>query len=148
MEKGQSFEVSTPAGLVRVLGTSFNVKQRQQRMQVACYTGKVQVLTKADSTLLIPGQSVVSNKDTLLDIGISEGEAPDWLDGILRFDRVPLPEVVQQLEQQFDISIQLQSGEDRLYKGYFKTNDLDAALKSVFDPMDLNYSEVAPRLML
>ena len=41
--KGKKFEVNTTVGKVTVLGTQFNVKQRENYFDVSCYEGKVKV---------------------------------------------------------------------------------------------------------
>src|SRR5690606_4696634 len=43
--KGPSFSVGAGKASVEVLGTSFNVKQRNDIVSVACFTGKVTVNT-------------------------------------------------------------------------------------------------------
>lgn len=47
VEKGQKFEVQTSQGIVQVLGTKFNVKNRPGFFEVTCYEGSVRVCMKA-----------------------------------------------------------------------------------------------------
>lgn len=140
VKKGASFIVNTEAGQVKVLGTSFNVNSRDTSFDVACYTGKVQVNYKKDNIVLLPGEGVEATKaDTLKKVHNNTQKAPAWLAGIITFKSAPLETVVQELERQFDIQIQLEEGHNRLYSGGFTTDDLNTALKSVFDPMALSY---------
>ena len=140
VKKGASFIVNTKAGQVKVLGTSFNVNSRDTSFEVACYSGKVQVNYKQDSIVLLPGEGAqATNKDTLKKVRNTTQKAPTWLDGIITFEGVALEVVVQELETQFDITVQLEKGHDRLYSGGFTTDDLNIALKAVFDPMALSY---------
>ena len=57
VEKGNSFEVITPNGTVKVLGTSFNVFSRGTFFDVQCNTGQVRVTDKSgDKKTIGPGQ--------------------------------------------------------------------------------------------
>ena len=56
--KGQKFEVNTSLGKVTVLGTQFNVKQRDNRFDVTCYEGKVKVTYGDTETIITKGMSV------------------------------------------------------------------------------------------
>jgi ferric-dicitrate binding protein FerR (iron transport regulator) len=41
VKKGQTFSVNTTDGVVKVLGTHFNVKQRKNYFEVNCFEGLV-----------------------------------------------------------------------------------------------------------
>ncbi|MEO0899154.1 MAG: FecR family protein [Bacteroidota bacterium] len=43
VKKGRTFEVQSPQGNIRVLGTKFNVFARANSLQVICYEGRVEV---------------------------------------------------------------------------------------------------------
>ncbi|MEL7006699.1 MAG: FecR domain-containing protein, partial [Bacteroidota bacterium] len=55
VQKGATFVVETANGDVQVLGTSFNVKSRGNVLNVACYTGKVEVRSTNVTKQLLPG---------------------------------------------------------------------------------------------
>lgn len=140
VKKGSSFQVETEEGSVRVLGTSFNVLAINKEIDVYCYTGKVQVNYKKAKTILTEGESVWSNQTDTLQEKTVEDAKPTWNYPIITFDSTPLEEVFQSMEKLFKVRIQLAKIDQRSYTGFYKTNDLEAALESVCKPMNLKFS--------
>ncbi|MEM8897914.1 MAG: FecR domain-containing protein [Bacteroidota bacterium] len=130
VEKGSSFVVNTSKGQVTVLGTSFNVKDRNNRLEVFCYTGKVGVAGGGHEEILTPGEGVVlesrimrKETDTLT--------SPNWTRGKTLFKNKPLSEVLEELEIQFNVTI-IHNNPTMLYTGGFShSSDIESALKIV-----------------
>lgn len=130
VEKGASFVVSTSKGDVSVLGTSFNVRDRDNRLEVFCYTGKVGVEGGGQEEILTPGEGVVlenrimrKETDTLT--------SPNWTLGKTLYKNRPLSEVLSELEIQFNVKI-IHNNPSTLYTGGFShSNDVEAALEIV-----------------
>ena len=141
--KGNSFEVKTNLGLVRVLGTKFNVLQRKDFLEVICYEGKVQVEINDESYTLTKGKRVTfyNNQSTLKqDIKTT---IPNWINNESSFESSPLWMVVDELERQYDIKINLQPEEkDRVFTGSFPHTNLDLAIQSVVLPLQLTSRKV------
>ena len=57
VQKGQTFSVNTTDGVVKVLGTHFNVKQRNNYFEVNCYEGLVSVTYNNETVKLPPGKT-------------------------------------------------------------------------------------------
>lgn len=144
--KGNRFVVSTEFGSVEVLGTSFNVRVRNQRLVVSCKTGKVRVssLTNSSSQIITPGLRV-SVKTGVVgepeEIGIDQVD--NWRDGEYDFESVLLTEVLEELSRQFDIELKYDKNDpqikDRVYNGYFSNQDLSEAIQLICNPMGLKY---------
>lgn len=115
--QGRRFSVESPHGTVRVLGTSFNVYDREA-YTVACLTGKVEVLSGGGSVILIPGMSARYQENTLT-AGEDAAVTPGWLTGQFRFESAPLSEVIAEVERQYDIKVPLPDNADYLYTGHF-----------------------------
>ncbi|UZR99932.1 FecR family protein [Chondrinema litorale] len=151
VKKGEKFTVETSQGNVRVMGTSFNVFERAQRFEVACYTGKVGVTnSKADiEEVLTPGNkvSIVNNKVQRSDFK-PEGTVA-WRTGVFRFEDVSLIEVLDELQRQYGFEVKVNTDiKDRKYSGSFTSEDLDEALKMICLPMELEYKIAEDSLLI
>lgn len=140
VKKGAQFSVKTSQGKVDVLGTSFTVKDRKNFYNVVCYTGKVAVTTKNETTNLTKGEEFIilnneSKKET------TTAEEPSWLAKQSTFDTIDIREVVNELERQYNITI---NGKENLksanYSGRFTHTNLRQAAKTVFLAMDIPYT--------
>lgn len=144
VKKGQTFSVHTSRGDVSVLGTSFNVFQRDQSLIVACKTGRVKVSENEKSVILEPGLRARLDRSELLVDTISIGNIGTWSDGESIFDKTSLKDVVASLAAQYNLEVMPlpDNVKDELYNGSFVHNDLDKALKMVFLPMNVSYTLV------
>ncbi len=142
VEKGDGFEVQTELGNVQVLGTKFNVKNRQDYFEVACYQGRVQ-FEKAESktkTILIQGQKVIKLEGDFNQETITNPE-PTWLVGESIFTNTPLHLVLRELEIQYGIIFELNgvNTKDKFTGGFIHSN-LETALTTVLAPMGIQYT--------
>ncbi|MBW1294048.1 FecR family protein [Aquimarina litoralis] len=140
VKKGETFKVITTGGEVAVLGTIFNVKSRGNIFEVACYEGKVKVQTITnEEKIIIKGESVILKENTLNKVSISETE-PLWKKGESLFKSIPLKEVLDELERQYEITfIRTSIDGNKLFSGGFLHNNLQLALESVLIPMNIEY---------
>lgn len=141
VSEGNTFTVDTDLGKVTVLGTSFNVYNRDKDFSVACFTGRVQVDINNDQVVLTPGQKATietqSGRLTVQDF--NPQLSATWRIGEFYFDAVELTKVISELERQFDIKIEVTGDiSDRFYTGFFSTQSLAEALQLVFVPMGLS----------
>ena len=142
VEKGASFVVSTEKGKVRVLGTSFNVRDRSNRLEVFCYTGKVGVAGGGQEETLTPGEGVIlenrimrKETDTLT--------SPNWTRGKTLYKNKALSEVLAEIERQFNVRI-IHNNPSTLYTGGFShSQDVETALKIVVGSINsLTYTKI------
>ena len=144
VKKGSDFTVETRLGDVVVLGTSFNVKERNNILEVACKTGKVMVIIKpsGESQIITPGQILVTKNGEIKEVSpISLSYIDNWRTGDFDFESVMLTEVFEELERQYDVDLEfdLNDIKDRTYTGYFNNENLTEALQLVCSPMGLNF---------
>jgi len=140
--KGSSFKVKTSNGSVQVLGTSFNVYNRDQNFKVHCETGKVSVKSSDKETIITPGQSVeVIKKKHLYNKNVSATEnRSKWRNGVYSFEASKLSDVIEELERQLDIKITIdKSLTTQKYTGSFNNSSVETALTEVFYPLGLTY---------
>jgi len=140
VKKGSRFDVITSTGTVRVLGTQFNVRQRNDYFEVVCYEGLVLVESKGKSLELRPHEIFRSIKGVVIDGVNIQDMAPSWIGNESSFQSVPFSEVIRELEIQFNVSVAAnQVDVTQIFTGRFSHSDLSLALKSIALPLNLNY---------
>jgi transmembrane sensor len=141
VSKGQKFDVITDDGLVRVLGTQFNVKQRKSLFEVTCYEGLVAVKHNNNTVKLKPGYTfqLIDGKLNAIEKEITT--QPNWLRGESSFKGIPLKFVISEFENQYNLKITTEHIDtSRLFTGSFTHKNLDLALQSVTIALNLSYS--------
>jgi ferric-dicitrate binding protein FerR (iron transport regulator) len=144
IKKGKRFEVECNRCVVTVLGTSFNIFERDNGFKVSCFTGKVSVKVKKNSfsRLITPGyETSLGDNNTLTEPGkFIPQETASWQKGTFCFHNEKLINVINELKRQFNISIKYTDVSGRTFTGCFFRNNLDEALKLVCYPMQLDYT--------
>tara|TARA_R110001583_G_scaffold28231_2_gene100437 strand:+ start:1937 stop:2851 length:915 start_codon:yes stop_codon:yes gene_type:complete len=140
VSKGKKFTVKTDVGSVQVLGTQFNVKERDNYFEVQCYEGLVAVTYNNETIKLSKGKSfrVVNGVvETIEDI---DAVSPSWMQAESSFEKIPLKLVINELERQYNLHVTLMDVDDsQLFTGTFTHNDKDIALQSITIPLKLSY---------
>ena len=72
-------------------------------------------------------------------------EEPQWTKNKSYFQRVPLAEVFSELERQYNVTLSSENIDtEQLFTGGFVHNDLDTALRTISEPLDLKYQILKP----
>jgi ferric-dicitrate binding protein FerR (iron transport regulator) len=140
--KGKPFIVRTDQGDVTVLGTSFDVYQRDDAFIVACKTGSVQVSSESQqSVILSPGEEVRMSNTKTNKIKKGLDKIGCWGKGTFYYEAVNLRRILDEVERQFDTKIVCQPAGlgDQMYSGYFINTHLDSALMSICWPLRIQY---------
>ena len=139
VSKGNTFDVITSRGTVTVVGTEFNVKQRKDFFYVECYEGIVSVKSDTISRMLHAGDSF-----KIYNGAFSENHSnliePKWINHSSSFHAIALKDVLSELERQYNIEV-THKGIDTssLFTGGFTHSNLEEALISITQPMNLKY---------
>lgn len=145
VEEGSTFRVETDNGIITVLGTQFSVYSREDLAVVMCKTGAVQVENNAGKRVILSaGNRVYIQQDRLSGVDTIPPESiATWKEGVSSFESEYLSIVTQAIENQFDIKITLPKklAQER-YTGSFLHQDIETALRMVFDPMNLKYRKL------
>ncbi|WP_051286585.1 FecR family protein [Salinimicrobium terrae] len=140
VETGGDFTVKTENGKVKVVGTAFNVRSRNDEFRVWCYEGAVKVSFGDKEFLLKERQAFFGTQDTISKVLKFNEEIPVWAIQESTFEAVPLREVIRELEEQFDIEISTKNVNlEQLFTGSFSHSDMELALKAVTVPLQLQY---------
>lgn len=142
VEKGEIFSVLSSMGSVEVLGTSFNIYNRDQTYTVYCKTGKVRVQNQhANEVILKPGQ--VTNAESLArqttEVLNSE-QIMSWRLNKFLYNTTPLTKVFEDFERHYGIKIDIQMNHinELHYTGLFKRDiGAEKALEIVSFSFDL-----------
>lgn len=139
VEKGSAFKVRTTYGWVQVLGTQFNVFNRDGIFKVNCFEGSVKVGVAHKEVILKPGEGlqVINGKITARKSKTGE---PLWLQGKSSFESMPLSAVLNEIERQYGVQITLEmEPENNEFTGVFSHDNLKEALRAVCQPFRLQF---------
>ena len=142
VEKGETFSVLSSMGSVEVLGTSFNIYNRDQTYTVYCKTGKVRVQNQqANEVILKPGQ--VTNAESLArqtTEDLNSEQIMSWRLNKFLYNTTPLTKVLEDFERHYGIKIDVQMNHinELHYTGLFKRDiGAEKALEIVSFSFDL-----------
>ena len=129
------FVIQTNQGQVTVLGTSFNVRSREDGFEVGVNEGIVKVSNDSKTVILHKGQmiEVDSNFDEKNLQNIYYTNYPDWMHEKLVCEQTPLSEVCDEIERTFGISFEFAnpSFSDITVTGVIDAKDLNTVLSTI-----------------
>ncbi len=146
--KGKTFDVKTKSGTVTVVGTQFNVKQRDNYFEVKCFEGIVRVTSDTITRKLLAGDvyQILNGKFTQ---GKIVASAPKWRENRSEFEAIPIKEVLSELERQYNIQVTFKNiNTNRLFTGEFVHNNLENALIAITLPMNMTYELSSSNLVI
>ena len=147
--KGAKFDVKTNQGIISVLGTEFNVKQRENYFEVTCFEGLVAVTYNKNTVKLRPG-----NRFAVIDGEIIANEKenktqPSWTKSESAFTNRPFKFVINEFQRHYNIKIETNKVDtELLFTGGFPHKDIDLALKSITLPLGITYSKTKTVIVL
>lgn len=128
-DEKKPFVVNADALKVKVLGTKFNVctEEESGNCRVDLLKGKVEVFTEGGESLVLdPGQQAVYDRESgVLRAESSDPYVADWVNGRMSFVNMPLTEIFEKLEKQFNVRIVFQ---DDKSEGEYFTGSIDLSL--------------------
>ena len=138
--KGKRFTVATAAGKISVLGTQFNVENRDGFFEVTCFEGLVSVQFNEMKVKLKAGKSFVAINGEIADVGVQAESEPSWIHDESSFKSVPLQFVLDEFERQHDIAVATRDIDlTQLFTGSFSNSDSGLALKSISVPSQIKF---------
>lgn len=141
--KGKKFEVATDLGKVTVLGTQFNVKNRDNRLDVTCFEGKVQVNYQNTQLLLTKGMTVSFENGKQLVADQTAQNQPDWLSKQVVFTAANLSAIIDEMKRQYNIDIQMKGKPtQQRFTGTIPMNNLDVAMEIVATTYHLKMTKI------
>lgn len=149
VEKGSSFSVETDYGKVTVLGTEFNVKQRNNLFEVVCYEGSVRVDYESESKILKPGDNFLILDGKYIATEKESTLTPTWINNESYFKSLPFKYVLNEFERQYNLTISSENIDNSvLFTGSFPHNNLEQALQAISIPLNLTYNMQSNHIVL
>ncbi len=143
VEKGQKFDVVTSSGIISVVGTQFNVKNRKDFFEVTCFEGKVKVQNNTNDKLLKVGESFQVIKNKITKALPVTSHKPWWLKKQSIFTKIPYDLVLDEYQRTFNVEVITKNIEAKLhFTGEFSHSDKELALKTITRPLNLKYEWV------
>lgn len=146
--KGKTFDVVTPMGTVTVVGTQFNVKARESRFEVVCYEGKVKVNYQGKIVYLLPGDGIAYQDKAPVTMPDDAKQQPGWITNEAAFVNEKPESVIDELERQYNITIELPATIKEPFTGTLPTNDLNTALDQFVTPYHLKSVKKGDKIIL
>lgn len=147
--KGEKFQVATKAGTVTVLGTQFNVENRNGYFEVTCFEGLVSVSYQGEETRLAAGDAFLAINGQIIAADTPSESVPVWMLDESSFKSTPLKYVLGELERQFDLEVTTQDVNlDQLYTGSFSNTNLNLALESISAPSNLEFNVEGKQVLI
>jgi ferric-dicitrate binding protein FerR (iron transport regulator) len=142
VKTGDRFQVLSDQNRVTVLGTSFDVFARTKMYRVTCLTGKVKVFANNETVLLKPNMQLTSQNGKLtVNENVNTATSTGWTQNRFVFSGVPLQEVVDEIERQYDIRITTDADLNFTYTGNFpKTKDPEEVLEIIGKPFGIKFN--------
>lgn len=144
----RQFIVNAKEAQVKVLGTSFNVYHRNERVEVVLATGKVDVQypwqgTTKSQKLLPNDRLVLSATTDLLKRNINTHLFTAWKEKRLILDKTPLKKVVDVLEENFGYDVEVANEQilDRQLTATIPVVDIDLLLDALTEIYGLEISK-------
>ncbi|PTT01551.1 hypothetical protein DBR11_07035 [Pedobacter sp. HMWF019] len=141
---GKAFVVETGSQKVQVVGTSFNINAYTDEpyTKTTLLQGKVNVLTSAGTTKLVPGQqSRMDSKGITTVADVDPETALDWKNGDFIFVNESLRSVMRKLSRWYDMDVVYEKGiSDETLSGQISRNKkLSEVLQLLSLSGDFNY---------
>ncbi len=144
VKKGNKFSVKTTRGIVTVLGTSFNVYDRDDLYMVACITGRVRVNASNEEEVILSPNQKFNRHDDQVEIlkNIDPVKELSWINNSFAFNAVPLSYVFKEIERQYNVKIEYRGNIQKSYSGVFPKSSIENVLDIVCRPFGYKYQTV------
>jgi len=141
VNKGDKFTVQTTLGNVEVLGTEFEVWERDDLLQVSCYEGMVKVTTDGGQSAEIKvGEKVSINSGRLSRVEKHKDQGPGFLNNRVSYDRIELSSLAKEIERFYNIPVILNGiDKQKTFSGILISDDIDKACSYIAETLDLKY---------
>jgi transmembrane sensor len=105
-DSSKPFEVETPGGLLRDMGTVFNVVHNNQGLEVAVSEGAVVYNPEREAKNLTPGMALRKSPGAPLWIGRMDGAAiGSWREGRLVYSAAPISKIAADLSRNLGVTV-------------------------------------------
>lgn len=115
-DKDRPFIIKTSRGDIKVLGTSFNVRdyKEEQALYTTLVEGKVELSNRSNNVILTPGkQAIVKGMEKIVVNEVDTEIYTSWKDGRFVFKRQTMEEIMNNLSRWYDVDVFFEDNEAR-----------------------------------
>lgn len=143
VEKGETFSVKTKAGQVEVLGTKFNVKSADSRLNVVCYEGRVKVTQNQTTEIINPNEFVILRDNTVLNKSkMLLNELPTETDYFQIIDE-EFEVLLKDVERYYNVKISTENiTSNKHFTGKLPKSNVEKALDIIAKTFQLRYKSL------
>ncbi len=145
-DTARPFLIKSKEVTTKVLGTSFNLKEKAGSVSVTVLTGKVKVFTEKDkeakdAVFLKPGQQAnYDPQSSKIEVSLVDLEAISaWKEDIIYFEHADFKEVTSRLEKWYGVKIEIKRKVDGRFSGRFKNKALKDVLTGLSYTSDFEF---------
>lgn len=150
--KNKPFEITVNDVLVRVVGTSFNIKTVGNRTEVIVETGRVEVIRNKQRVLLNPGEQIITGAENepLKKDTVSDGMYNYYRTKEFVCNNTPLWKLVEKLNEAYKTTIIIDNPELKqlLLTATFSNESLDKVLEVVALTFSIKVVKEGDRILL
>lgn len=144
----RKFMVETGGARVVVTGTTFNLRNRGKTAEVFLIEGSVsfETLNRSQSVQLAPGEasSINPSSDSIQTFSFDPSEVIGWTKQRLIFNNRTLKSIIEELEDHYQISIQIpDSSMSEILGGSIQLDDVTQSLNDLGVVLDGNFVKIA-----
>lgn len=144
-DTARPFAVRTRAGTVEVLGTRFNLKVEGSELQLVVTEGSVALVSGSHRRVVEAGEVALVNDggEPQVDRPSSVDSLLTWKRGFLSFQRTPLHQVAQELEQQYGVRVLLPDSSlgSRTVTAWFANQSFEHVLSAICRSVDAHCTQ-------
>ncbi|MEM9847569.1 MAG: FecR family protein [Bacteroidota bacterium] len=148
----KAFVVQTDKGAIWVLGTTFNVEQREESLGVTLIEGKVKLAIPKHKPLeMKPETSVFLNAEGKINYQKANLKTElAWIDNKMAFSKVKIKEIVAQFKAEFDIDLQVKVDTllERKVSATIPENNPELLLQALGEIYDLEVKKLNEKIYL
>lgn len=141
VSKGDKFTVHTSIGDIEVLGTEFEIWERDDILKVSCYEGKVRVVNiQGHSKAINAGERVIIRNGRLGNIEKHSAVRAGFLDGRVSYDKIEFALLAKEIERFYNVTVDTKGVENtESFSGILISDDIEKACLYISETLDLKY---------
>ncbi|PTQ79586.1 FecR family protein [Nitrosospira multiformis] len=138
--------VMTADTRIRDVGTRFSVRNTAGKLIVQVAEGAVEVTHQEGNLLLRSGEMATRLAVNQWQLAKLQGEIANWRQGVLVFNRHPLPDVLQELARYHLVQFELTDSDlaKKQISGRFRLDELNTTLCIIAETLNLQVEHLAP----
>lgn len=149
------FTIHTGSGIdITVLGTSFNVNDREGKAEIVLNTGKVKLTNPKFSRAVFmkPGEfvSYQENSGKIKKKNVNPTEYASWTNKQLTFNDQPLADIIERIETLFGLEVDFENfnPHDKRFTGATPYKDVEILLLAIAKAYELDYDKKENKIIM